>query len=693
MLSEEKLINLIKKTKEENKTELFFMIKELYKIPPELGILTNLSRLLLRSNQIISKGIPQEIGNLIKLQELDLSFNRLSYIPKEIFKLRNLSSLSLGNNSIEKASKGIGELHKLQKLELGSNRITSLPEEIGQLRNLSLLKIGGNQLTCLPKGIGNMAMLRELYLAENRITKLPEEIGNLKNLEKISAFKNKINFLPREIGCLSKLSELSIGENNILSLPTEIGNLQQLVELHLYSNFIEFFPFQIGNLRKLRRLNAWGNKIQFLPKEIGNLVSLKEMYLNKNKITSIPPEIGNLNNLRELYLPENELTSIPPEIGNLKSLQTLSFTDNKLTSVPLEIGKLSNLQGLYLVNNNLTYLPLEIKNLQNLSVLSLHQNSLQTLPKFLTSLKNLRELNIDFCLLREFLEDYLDAMPQLEKVGIYKGDIRFDISENLKEDKESIIAMFDSIKDFMFVKSQRNKDDKNVYTVQRQDKIFTIEIFHRNSKNEKLCDTYTQIRHPSVVQCFTQCKLNNSLYVVFEPQKMSLQEVVDKSSFSKKMALRIIKNLASVSEYLYTKYNILHSLNLKEIFICSKRIKLKLLNKTSQTQLVDMLYYVPNHLEKDNPDQYKNNIYLLGVFLYYFLCGSKPYSEHNIIEILDKIENSTIQPRPIPGISKQTQYVLNRAMANNPTDRFHSFVEMKKAIKLALDKEFSNKPV
>ena len=93
-------------------------------IPKELGNLSNLESLLLRSNQL--SGIPPELGNLSKLTKLDLHNNKPSgSIPKEL-----------------------GKLSKLTYLYLNNNQLTgSIPKELGNLSKLTRLGLSGNQLS------------------------------------------------------------------------------------------------------------------------------------------------------------------------------------------------------------------------------------------------------------------------------------------------------------------------------------------------------------------------------------------------------------------------------------------------------------------------------------------------------------------------------------------------------------------
>jgi leucine-rich repeat protein SHOC2 len=126
-------------------------------VPAEIGQLTSLVRLYLRSNQLTS--LPGEAGQLTSLRELDLYGNQLTSLPA-----------------------GFGQLTSLQRLVLHDNRLTSLPAEIGQLMSLRELYLGNNQLTSVPAEIGQQTSLRVLNLGSNQLTSLPAEIGQLTGL-------------------------------------------------------------------------------------------------------------------------------------------------------------------------------------------------------------------------------------------------------------------------------------------------------------------------------------------------------------------------------------------------------------------------------------------------------------------------------------------------------------------------------
>lgn len=82
--------------------------------------------------------------------------------------------LKLDSRNITVIPPEVGQLRKLQKLDLQFNDITTLPIEIGELNNLRVLILYENNLTSIPSSIGDLDNLTELYLGRNQLTEVPE---------------------------------------------------------------------------------------------------------------------------------------------------------------------------------------------------------------------------------------------------------------------------------------------------------------------------------------------------------------------------------------------------------------------------------------------------------------------------------------------------------------------------------------
>lgn len=64
------------------------------------------------------KIIPKDIGVLVRLTTLDLSYNQLESIPDEIGELKQLTSLDLQHNELPSIPDSIGNLRSLARLGL-----------------------------------------------------------------------------------------------------------------------------------------------------------------------------------------------------------------------------------------------------------------------------------------------------------------------------------------------------------------------------------------------------------------------------------------------------------------------------------------------------------------------------------------------------------------------------------------------
>src|SRR6266849_5387097 len=63
----------------------------------------------------------------------------------------------------------LGQLTNLQQLDLTGNQITLLPTSLGNLIHLKKLYLDGNQITSLPEMLGNLIHLEEIHLDANRL--------------------------------------------------------------------------------------------------------------------------------------------------------------------------------------------------------------------------------------------------------------------------------------------------------------------------------------------------------------------------------------------------------------------------------------------------------------------------------------------------------------------------------------------
>ncbi|XP_033897768.1 leucine-rich repeat protein 1-like isoform X1 [Acipenser ruthenus] len=129
---------------------------------------------------------------LKKLRKLDLSNNHIKKLPATIGDLCCLAELVLHNNHLEAFSTALCQStlqHSLQYLDLGQNKLRALPIQFCQLRELVHLKLDDNEMLCLPFKIGQLSKLRFLSAARNQLPYLPADFRRL-SLENLDLFGN-----------------------------------------------------------------------------------------------------------------------------------------------------------------------------------------------------------------------------------------------------------------------------------------------------------------------------------------------------------------------------------------------------------------------------------------------------------------------------------------------------------------------
>lgn len=126
-------------------------------------------------------------------------YGKINSIPKEINTFKNLKYLSFRGLPLESLPDEIGDLTDLEELNLEFTRLEILPATIGKLKKLKILTLYYSKLTELPDEIGNLTSLEELDLGDNLILKLPSSIGKLRNLKKLVLRRNPLQNIPKEI--------------------------------------------------------------------------------------------------------------------------------------------------------------------------------------------------------------------------------------------------------------------------------------------------------------------------------------------------------------------------------------------------------------------------------------------------------------------------------------------------------------
>lgn len=158
-------------------------------------------------------------------------------VPSSVCKLTLLEELYLNENQLESLPDEIGLLVNLKELDIPGNKLVALPASFTRLRKLEILHAEGNQLAKLPKGLGGLEALRKVYLQHNRLTKLHASLGRCTKLEVLNAEDNRLSKVAKRIGDLPKLKHLLLANNEITELPFDpVEKAPQLRRLTLTGN-------------------------------------------------------------------------------------------------------------------------------------------------------------------------------------------------------------------------------------------------------------------------------------------------------------------------------------------------------------------------------------------------------------------------------------------------------------------------
>jgi Leucine-rich repeat (LRR) protein len=202
---------------------------------------------------------------------LDFSLHSLTDIPIQVFDLSStLTILNLSVNKLKFLPASLWEMTMLESLDISSNELESLPPQVEQLTNLQVLNLRHNFLTTLPASLGRCVALQKLNLEYNRLKTLPS-LEALTDLRDLRLKYNQIAQLPPSLGAIKGCLDL---QNNYLVEPPVCDSLTELL---LENNSIAALPRNVDALAAVTRLTIANNRIKRLPAQIQHLKVLTEL--------------------------------------------------------------------------------------------------------------------------------------------------------------------------------------------------------------------------------------------------------------------------------------------------------------------------------------------------------------------------------------------------------------------------------
>ncbi|KAF4355372.1 hypothetical protein F8388_026642 [Cannabis sativa] len=375
----------------------------LWGIPPQLGNLSNLTRLNVCNNKL-SGSLPEELGRLSLMIEFVAYTNNLTGpLPRSIGEMKSLRTFRAGQNAISGSIPGeISGCQSLELLGLAQNHLgggvakrnryawtLDRLDSMGQ-RALGAYSRGAWQL-CNTSEFSNLKSLTKLDLSINFLQ------GSIPSGFQYQLFDNSLNgTIPQGFGLYSQLWVVDFSDNHLTGrIPPHLCRNSNLILLNLETNKLYGnIPTGILNCKTLVQLRLVGNSLTgSFPSELCNLVNLSAIALDQNNWqrlhisdnyfnSEVPTEIGNLSQLvtfnlssnlphRGLDLSRNHFEGpLPDELGTLLQLEILRLSENRFTgSIPSALGNLSRLTELQMGGNRFSNeIPPELGSLSGLQI-------------------------------------------------------------------------------------------------------------------------------------------------------------------------------------------------------------------------------------------------------------------------------------------------------------------------------------
>lgn len=371
--------------------------------------------------------LPEDFGDLVRLQTLDLSANVLENLPKSFLKLKKLSTVKLQNNPQLTRKPGgggfrpetlatgdIGQLmwqltHQLQcelrgeQPPVPESRIVGVGDECWST-DIHLHKEFSQAITTAASN-GTKAL--DFHWKNLTIAQFPPIFySTLSDLHELRLSGHNLEVVPSAFSCLRSLRVLQLRKNKIREIADDVFGFgsddsgssgSELLELDLEYNQLESLPTSIGNLKKLVVLKASNNHLAMISESIASLSSaLKEVHLTHNRFLQPPSGLASLLSLEKLDLSYNRLESLDAmDFTNLQQLRSLRVNVNQLTTLPESLGE-TLLQELWMAGNKFVDFPPAILQLKpTLTCLRLQSNKLYKLPMEFGELFRLDDVQSD----------------------------------------------------------------------------------------------------------------------------------------------------------------------------------------------------------------------------------------------------------------------------------------------------------
>eukprot|EP00904_Undaria_pinnatifida_P013165 jgi/Undpi1/897/HiC_scaffold_10.g04361.m1 len=227
---------------------------------------------------------PAAVETLKTLTELDVSHNPISNWKFDASGLRKMKHLRMRGVGLEKCPEGLGQLDKLEALDLAENHIDTLDPGMAKLFKLKTLDLRGNSIKDLGHGVGNMMSLVSLDVGGNDLERIPSELSRCTALERLDLSGGKVETLPEAFSKLTRLRCLGASDNRLGQIPPAFASLIRLDDLRLDGNALTCLPDSLRSLVKMRYADLSRNRIETVPTVTRHWPLLTHIVLSRNPL-------------------------------------------------------------------------------------------------------------------------------------------------------------------------------------------------------------------------------------------------------------------------------------------------------------------------------------------------------------------------------------------------------------------------
>ncbi len=351
-------------------------------LPEEIGNLTKLEYLYIANGELES--MPASISKLESLTDFELyNCPKMTEFPVAIAECPNLVSLNIANNaqwSAEEIYKGLDALatgaskESIQILYCRQGNLKELPASFKNMKKLGLLDLAFNKIEKLHP-LGKDVSFVQLYLDNNRITELPkDEEGYFCGYDDVETFSvnyNRLTKVPNifDANNLYTMASVSFAGNQIDGFEGEENGSYKGIKVETFTlsqNKFKKYPTALARSNStVAYIILRANEISEVPEgsfTYRNSVNLTSFDLSYNKISDLPWDMhaGNMPYLYGVDMSFNSFSEFPYEPLDSSGLTVLALRSQRdaegnrsLTEWPTGIGNHRGLRGLYLGSNDL----------------------------------------------------------------------------------------------------------------------------------------------------------------------------------------------------------------------------------------------------------------------------------------------------------------------------------------------------